>query len=675
MLGDKGGDIWMSTRQADQSWGRAINLGLPVNNTQENRVIGSSLEREEIYLKNSYSNTEGPIAIARLEGRNWTSPKGMPVKGFQNRSKEADFFVPHNGRILLMAIQAENTLGKRDLYVSFREDEDSWSKPLHLGNIINSKADEGSIFLAPDGQSLYFASKGHKSTGGYDLFVSRRLDNSWTNWSKPLNLGDQLNTSEDDLHISIAADGKKAFLVRRASDGTSNLVQASLAEHIQPTAYTLLNGRLNIPEELTDMQWKAYWEASNLLEVKDSFTIKPDGTFHALIPADASTCLYVDAEEYYSVSRFVSATEEEAAELDFSSVGQQIGAKYPLTYFSRDTVLKNLGLETRAIQVRLQYAYDALNTAEKDLDVLQLKEQVLVSKEQWSKWEERYDRQKAAEELKTKAPFDPTLKSDPLDTLPEYESELGLQILVDEVMLYFENQPADQEEVATDELPFDETDLWSTTAPPFENFYLDIQEEILEDNISEVVTIIKDELLLDIRELIKELWISDDLPQDNDLDQLEAEFLLNSLQGDYFPISQRIYRIPYTNWQLELKADIVEAIREDIVANSRLKLIDGFREILEQEVKVVLLDRELQQKLRKIKTEVNKQVREEERNSENLQKSLVVGDSQLLRDSVVINAMKPLEIKLLPIQKGQILPLETNCFSTQYRYSKSGKYY
>ena len=85
-----------------------------------------------------------------------------------------------------------------NLYVSFLDSLGNWSEPIELGNMVNTPFDERSPHLLPDMRTLYFSSEGHGSLGGLDVFVTTRLDDSWTHWSEPTNIGKGINTSSDD---------------------------------------------------------------------------------------------------------------------------------------------------------------------------------------------------------------------------------------------------------------------------------------------------------------------------------------------------------------------------------------------------------------------------------------------------------------------------------------------
>ena len=113
-----------------------------------------------------------------------------------------------------------------DLYVSHKTDE-GWS-PLHLltGNI-NTDSDEAFPFLASD-RTLYFASKGHNSIGGYDIFKSV-YDSVSGHWGEPENLGFPINTPYDDFMYAIESNGNSAFF---ASDRTSKDGQVMVCRYI-----------------------------------------------------------------------------------------------------------------------------------------------------------------------------------------------------------------------------------------------------------------------------------------------------------------------------------------------------------------------------------------------------------------------------------------------------------
>ncbi|MEO1450093.1 MAG: OmpA family protein [Bacteroidota bacterium] len=100
--------------------------------------------------------------------------------------------------ILVEAAERKGGYGEQDLYVSFQRGG-KWTTPKNLGSVLNTYGRETSPWLAPDGETLYFSSEGHPGYGGGDVFRTKRLDNTWTRWSTPENLGPKINGPTWDL--------------------------------------------------------------------------------------------------------------------------------------------------------------------------------------------------------------------------------------------------------------------------------------------------------------------------------------------------------------------------------------------------------------------------------------------------------------------------------------------
>lgn len=243
---EKNDDIWYSKRKNDGTWGKAKNIDKPLNNERHNFVVAVGQNGDLIYMQNAYKRwSKDGIAFAKLEGQQWTKPEMMKIKNMYNLSTFANYHVSPDGNILMMAVEREDAVGDMDLYVSFRISESEWSAPKNLGKTVNSLGMESSIFLAADYKTIYFASSGHYGYGGLDIFMSKRLDESWTNWSTPQNLGRYLNTPGNDFNYSVPASGTYAYF---SSDfrgrGQSDLYRIELPKEAQPEPVTMITGRL-----------------------------------------------------------------------------------------------------------------------------------------------------------------------------------------------------------------------------------------------------------------------------------------------------------------------------------------------------------------------------------------------------------------------------------------------
>ncbi len=160
-----------------------------------------------------YKSTRfGSIFETKNEGSSWSSPK--PFAKFTNTERfEPDGFIISDKSVLYFASSRENKNGNLDLWVARRDEKDStkWGEPERLPDLVNTDADEDAPFLAPDGLTLYFASRGHDSMGGYDIYKTVYEPFTRT-WSKPVNMGFPINTPGDDIYFVTDSTGNKGYL-------------------------------------------------------------------------------------------------------------------------------------------------------------------------------------------------------------------------------------------------------------------------------------------------------------------------------------------------------------------------------------------------------------------------------------------------------------------------------
>lgn len=131
-------------------------------------------------------------------------------------------FINADSRFIIFSSYGKISIGKKDLYIVRKLDGGGWGNPENLGDAINTKEDEEYAYMAEDGRTLYFSSKGHNSMGGYDLFKSV-LDLNTGRWSEAENLGIPVNTIDDDVYFLPTISGDIASVVS-AMDAERGLV-------------------------------------------------------------------------------------------------------------------------------------------------------------------------------------------------------------------------------------------------------------------------------------------------------------------------------------------------------------------------------------------------------------------------------------------------------------------
>lgn len=248
-------DVWFSVLEPAANgnpagWGEAVNIGPPINNAGDNAISGLSPDGRTAYLINVYRPDGGlsfGISKSNHTKAGWSQPVECKIDNNYNEhaKHQLEFCVSPDGKAIILAVQRKDTKGNRDLYVALQKPNGNWAEPFSLGGILNTADAESSPFLAADGRTLYFTSAGHPGFGDGDIFVSRRLDDSWTNWSEPENLGPSINTPEWDGYFTIPASGDFAYLSSRSGSlGEDDIFRLRLFPAIKPDPVAIISGQV-----------------------------------------------------------------------------------------------------------------------------------------------------------------------------------------------------------------------------------------------------------------------------------------------------------------------------------------------------------------------------------------------------------------------------------------------
>lgn len=213
-------DIWVSELDEETGeWLPAKNIGPPLN-TQGPNFISSITkigDKEVLILGNRYGKKGRMytgVSMSTKEGDTFADPTSIEIENEYNYSPNADFFLAPGGKAMIMSAERDDTYGARDLYVTFKKNDGTWTEPMNLGDDINSVGEDESPFMAEDGRTLYFSSDGYTGYGGSDIYVSFKLDDSWKRWSEPENLGPGINKEGNDEYFSIPATGQNLYFTR-----------------------------------------------------------------------------------------------------------------------------------------------------------------------------------------------------------------------------------------------------------------------------------------------------------------------------------------------------------------------------------------------------------------------------------------------------------------------------
>jgi OOP family OmpA-OmpF porin len=245
-------DIWYSELDSTGHWQLAQNMGPQFNNEDPNFInsiqsVTPDGKSAVMLLGNKYLDNGKMLAgvsISSNVGGQWSKPIALKIANDYNYNEKANYFLTNNRKTLLLSVEREDSHGDRDLYVSFMNDDSTWTEPLNLGDIVNTAAEESAPFLASDDKTLYFSSKGFSGYGGSDVYISRRLDDTWTKWSDPENLGPEINSPLEDLFFNIPASSEYAYYSRGVTETNTDIFRIKLPIVKTPEPWVTVKGKI-----------------------------------------------------------------------------------------------------------------------------------------------------------------------------------------------------------------------------------------------------------------------------------------------------------------------------------------------------------------------------------------------------------------------------------------------
>ena len=216
-------DVYRSQLLPDSTWGEPelLNLGASYHAV----VVGTDAFGESVVLQD-HDGWTYELKVSFQWERGWTASVPFILGKNQPTQGEVAFF-PAQDRIVV-SLKARRGEGGFDLYECALDDRGRWSKPVSLGKEINSLGNEVSPFVAADGKTLFFASNGLPSVGGYDIHRAVRNDDG--TWSAPTPMGVPVNSVEDEMSFVIGAKGELGYFSSRrgAESRDLNLYEAQM---------------------------------------------------------------------------------------------------------------------------------------------------------------------------------------------------------------------------------------------------------------------------------------------------------------------------------------------------------------------------------------------------------------------------------------------------------------
>jgi len=237
---------FFGTVKNNNTWSKAFhlqgNINTPQNEGAQNiSQDGNWLVFTGCYRPDGYGSCDLYISYQTNNGWSEAMNLGRNINSDQWESQPC---LSPDKRDLYFASRRTGGFGGSDIYVSHLQSNGSWSKPENLGSEINTAGDEYSPFIHADNQTLFFTSNGLPGYGEEDIFLTRR--DSQNKWSKPENLGYPINTINTESTLFIASDGATAYYSSDRSDtkGGLDIYSFELRPDVRPNKTLWIKGKV-----------------------------------------------------------------------------------------------------------------------------------------------------------------------------------------------------------------------------------------------------------------------------------------------------------------------------------------------------------------------------------------------------------------------------------------------
>ncbi len=296
--------IWFSELDSNGRFKPAKNIGAPLNTPYHNFVISILPDGNSMLVGNIY-NKDGTVSegfsMTYRQGNTWSFPKELKVDDYYNKAR-GSYALASNGRILIISAERDDSYGTNDLFVCFLKDDGTWTRPKNIGATINTAAKEDTPFLAADGITLYFSSSGHTGYGSNDIFVTKRLDDTWQKWTEPINLGTKINTTGWDAYFTVPASGEYAYLVSSLK-GHEDIYRAKLPEELKPEKVVLISGRVLNKKNNEPLEAIINYETLSTGEIVGSaISNSVTGEYKIVLPAGTRYGFRAEANDFISIN-------------------------------------------------------------------------------------------------------------------------------------------------------------------------------------------------------------------------------------------------------------------------------------------------------------------------------------------------------------------------------------
>ncbi len=273
-----------------------------LNSEENEELVFMSPDKHTIFIRANFYEEYSKILLAQRKTKSFSYKTELPLQSpFLFNAHQTGASYDNNNKVIYISYYTKENPNE-DIYVIKQKPDGSWGQPQPISSKINTPYAERYPMISEDGNRLYFASKGHNSMGGFDVFYSDKDVND--NWSEPKNMGYPINSTFDDFSICFTRNGQCAFVAANRKEGYGGKDIYYVIFNEKETQLSLLKVKVFVKNEDKLKPFNNHPEGQSI-EVKDNYgnifakyhLLKNKNRFVAILPPGTYQ-LVVNAEGF-----------------------------------------------------------------------------------------------------------------------------------------------------------------------------------------------------------------------------------------------------------------------------------------------------------------------------------------------------------------------------------------
>lgn len=273
-------------------------VAVPIASDYNVGTAGITPDGQKMIVFMGGATDQGNLLQVTKSGDTW-SKTTILAPTINSQGMETTCSITPDGKVIYFASNRQGGKGGLDIWKIEQKTPGVWSQPINLGAEINTSDDEDAPFIHPDQKTLFFTSDGHATMGGRDIFKTTLVNGKWT---QPENMGYPVNTTANDNYFTLLADGKRAYFSsdRKGGQGAQDIYYLDMPENAMTIPLTMIKGRIVNAETGKTMPTKMYVvDAATKKELE--FVYDPDpktGEYLIILPPSKNYDIVIESEGF-----------------------------------------------------------------------------------------------------------------------------------------------------------------------------------------------------------------------------------------------------------------------------------------------------------------------------------------------------------------------------------------